>query len=108
MLYAEETSSGELVSSGKKRKIIKSPDDAVPLPKPFPLPNHYRQDVEICLKRKQMTKESRKSFFSAVASAMLTYKQYPTANDYRNVAASILDKYEFLKSPVREPDVRTN
>ena len=49
-----------------------------------------------------MTKESRKSFFSAVASAMLNYKQYPTANDYRNVAASILDKYEFFKSPVRE------
>lgn len=53
-----------------------------------------------------MTKETRKAFFSAVASAMLNYKRYPTANDYRNVAASILAKYEFLKSPVRDPDVR--
>ena len=92
-------------SSVKKRKLEKSPDDTVPLPKPFPLPKHFRKDVEIALKTKKMTKETRSSFFSSVASAMLYYKRYPSSDDYKNVAQSILTNYDFLKSPVGTPDV---
>ena len=88
-------------SSVKKKKLEKSPDDTGPLPKPFPLPKHFRKDVEIALKTKKMTKETRSSFFSSVASAMMYYKRYPSSD----VAQLILTNYDFLKSPVETPDV---
>ena len=75
------------------------------LPDPFPLPKHYRHDVELSLKTKKMTKETRSQFFSAVASSMLSFKRHPTADDYKNVARSICKEFDFLKSPVGTPDV---
>lgn len=90
----------------KKRKVVKAPDDSVPLPNPFPLPKHYRHDVEVALSSKKLTKETRSQFLSAVASSMLTFKRYPTPDEYKNVALSICKEYEFLKSPVGTPEVR--
>ena len=80
----------------KKKRIDKGSDDTVPLPKPFPLPKHYRQDIETALRNKQMTRETRSAFFTAIASSMLNYKRYPTSDDYKNVAQSIITSYEFL------------
>jgi len=81
------------------KKIEKTEDDAVPLPDPFPLPRHYRADVEVALKTGKMTSETRSAFISAVASAMLRYKLYPTRDDYICVARTAIGKYLFLRSP---------
>ena len=52
-----------------------------------------------------ITTETTKSFLSAVASAMFTFKRYPTNDDYSNVACTIVTKYPFLKSPMGKPHV---
>lgn len=35
--------------STKKRGFLKSEEDSVPLPDPFPLPKHYACDIEVSL-----------------------------------------------------------
>ena len=92
-------------NSKKRRKVEKCANDSIPLPNTFSLPKHFRRDVEVALETKQLTKETHSQFFSAVASSMLAYKRYPTAEDYRNVSVSICDKYEYMKSPVGSPYV---
>ena len=79
----------------------------MPLPTPYPIPLHFRSDVEVALNTKKMTKETKSAFFSAVAASMLAYKRYPSADDYRNVAQSVCERYSFFKSPIGEPYVRT-
>ena len=71
----------------------KTEDDAIPLPDPFPLPKHYRSDVEVALKSKKMTTETRSCFILAVASAMLRYKRYPSRDDYVCIAHAVLTDY---------------
>ena len=71
----------------------------MPLPDPFPLPAHYRRDIECSLKSEKMNRETRKAFFSAVAASMLTYKRYPSPSDYQCVATAITSKYSFLATP---------
>ena len=88
------------------KKIQKTEDDAIPLPDPFPLSKHYRSDVEVALKSKKMTTETRSCFILAVASAMLRYKRYPSRDDYVCVARAVLSQYPFLKSPTGTPHVR--
>ena len=70
--------------SSKKRKFVKTEDDTIPLPDPFPLPKRYRADVEVALASGKMTKETMSAFLkvSAVAAAMLVYKHYPTREDF--------------------------
>ena len=77
----------------------------MPLPVPFPLPRHYPYNVELALNSKQMTRETTSKFISVVAGAMLSYKCYPTIDDYNNVGQSIIQKYPHLKSPVDSPHV---
>ena len=58
-------------ASEKKRRVQKSmPDDAVPLPSPFPLPKHYSADVEVALTAKQFSTSARRQFVSSIAVAM--------------------------------------
>lgn len=99
------TSTKACIFSLKKRKIPKNEDDSVPLPDPFPLPKHYRADVEAALNSGKMTTETRSSFLSSVASAMLTYKRYPTKEDYICVARTVTKQYPFLASPTGIPYV---
>ena len=82
----------------KPFKVAKLESDNVPIPDPFPLPEHYRSDVEAALKAGKMTSETRSCFISSIASAMLRYKLYPTRDDYISVALTITRKYPFLKS----------
>ena len=82
----------------KPFRIVKSESDNVPLPDPFPLPEHYRSDVEAALRAGKMTSETRSCFISSIASAMLRYKLYPTRDDYVSVALTIIRKFPFLKS----------
>ena len=89
----------------KRKKITKTGDDHIPVPHPFPLPKHYRADVEEALRKKEMTSETKKSFLSS-ASAMLTYKRYPTREDYINVGRAVIEKYDFMAQPTGTPYVR--
>ena len=73
-----------------KSVVCKTEDDAIPLPDPFELPKHYRPDVEVDLKSGSMTEDTTRAFLSSVAASMFTYKRYPSADDYRNVARVIL------------------
>jgi hypothetical protein len=93
------------VSVSKKPKVVKTKDDAVPLPDPFPLPKYYRADVETALANGKMTKENMSTFLSAIAAAMLVFKRYPTSEDYICVARSVLQKYSFMSSPAGTPYV---
>ena len=90
---------------GLPKSVVKSPEDAIPLPDPFVLPKNYRPDVASAFSTGQMTMETTKSFLSAVASAMFTFKRYPTNDDYSNVARTIVTKYPFMKSPTGKPHV---
>ncbi len=83
----------------------KDEDDNTPLPQPFPLPKHYRLDVERALASGKMTKDTTCAFLSAVAAAMLVYKQYPSKSDYVNVSRSVVEKYSFFSSPAGTPYV---
>ena len=89
----------------RKKKCVKTEEDFVPLPDPFPLPKHYPCDVEVALKRGKMTTRERQKFLTEVASAMLRYKRYPSSEDRYCVARSIVDKYPFLKSKDAKPYV---
>lgn len=93
------------LSMKKKPRFVKSPEDHTPLPDPFPLPAHYREDVERCLKSKNMTQPTKKLFFSAVASAMLSYKRYPSSTDYHCVYRTIKMKYTFPETESGDQEV---
>ena len=87
------------------KRFQKTDDDAVPLPDPFPLPKNYKTDVNVALMTGKMTRETKKRFFPAVAAVMFTYKRYPNAEDYQNVARCVVSKYPFFRSPVGSPRV---
>ena len=81
------------------KSIVSQKKSERPLPDPFPLPENFCYDVEVALKSGKMTRETTKSFYSTVASSMLSYKRYPTQEEYTRVAVEIVNKYPFLKSP---------
>ena len=89
----------------KKPRFVKSPEDHTPLPNPFSLPTHYREDVERCLKSGSMTQQTKRAFFTAVAGAMLTFKRYPSSQDYHCVYRSIIAKYPFLEATAGSQEV---
>ena len=83
----------------KKRKVtVKSKEDSIPLPDPYPLPQHYSAKVEAGLKAKKLSNTARIAFNNKVASAMLYYKCHPTKDDY-DVTRTIVQKYPFMKAP---------
>lgn len=93
------------LSLKKKPRFSRSSEDYVPLPDPFSLPTHYRDDVERCLNAKVMTQRAKTSFFSAVAASMLTYKKYPLPKDFSCVYRSIVAKYPFLEGEAGSQEV---
>ena len=90
----------------KKSRVVKTEEDQVPLPDPFPLPKNFRTDVDIALRNKKMNAATRSSFISSVAHSILMFKKYPNQRDYRVVSSAVLKAYPFLKSPIGDPDVR--
>jgi hypothetical protein len=97
---SETRSENSEISMVKAKKIMKSKEDAIPLPNPFPLPNSYGAEVDTALKVKQMTTITRQGFTAKVAAAILCYKRYPTPDDYTNVGYTIIKKYPFMKAPL--------
>lgn len=83
--------------------MSKTAEDSIPLPDPFILPKNFRPDVTTALQSGKMTYETGRAFLTAVASSMFTYKRYPTADDYINVACTIIEKYPFMKSHTGKP-----
>lgn len=101
----EQLESHSVPAAPKKRGIVKSEEDSVPLPYPFPLPKFYGADVDAALKAKKMTSVTRQGFISKLASAMLCYKRYPSTEDYNNVGIVVTQTYPFMKMPVGSPSV---
>ena len=60
---------------------MKDDDDSILLPDPFLIPKHFSKDIEIALRDKKMSRESNRKFITAVVSAILAFKRYPTASD---------------------------
>ena len=48
-----EDESKDLSAKVKRPKFVKTKDDAIPLPSPFPLPKYYRADVEVALAKEK-------------------------------------------------------
>lgn len=92
-------------SVNKRRRLIKTEEDKIPLPTPFPLPKFYRPDVDQALEKKSMTIETTKAFYHSVASSMFVYKKYPTQDDYVTVGRAIIEKYPFFTQPIGTPYV---
>ena len=90
---------------GKKREVVKTEDDSVPLPDPFPLPKYYSREVETALERGQLPRKERRIFLSGIASSMLRFKRYPTRDDYISVCCAICRAYPFLKATSGRPYV---
>ena len=65
------SSSGVSACSSKKR-VVKTEDDSIGLPDPFPLLKRYRAEVENALKEGCINKNIRSYFLSSVATSMLT------------------------------------
>ena len=81
------TTSAKFILQKLLKTISRSNDHDVPLPSPFPLPQNYRADVAAALKAGQMTADTKKAFFSSIASAIFKYKKIPTREDYIDVAS---------------------
>lgn len=90
-----------------RQTVIKTDDDSVPLPDPFPLPRHYRSDVEEAIVNRKMDRETTSALCTSVAAAMLVYKKYPATKEYEHVVKAIISKCSFMASPIGTPYVRT-
>lgn len=78
-------------------------DQEVPLPNPYPLPQHFPAVVEagIVAENPQIVPK----FLSCLASSMLCYKQYPTRDEYVQVAQQVIDKYKWMLAKLGPPTV---
>ena len=84
---------------------MKSEDDMISLPNPFPLPKHYPHQLEVALQSGNLTLKQKRIFVSEIASCMLHFKRYPDRDDYLCVAQTILRKYPFFKAKDGNPCV---
>ncbi len=75
-------------------------DSSKPLPDPFPLPLHYRPDVEACLKQGRMTATAKTAYFSEVAGAMFQFKRFPSRDEKVSVAKQLWLNIPFLLVPL--------
>ncbi len=78
-------------------KVCKSDADKLPLPDPFPLPQHFPHRLEVALESGKLSMKEKQAFISEVASSMLRFKRYPDRDDYLCVARAVISKYPFLK-----------
>ena len=89
----------------EKRRLLKSEDDSIPLPDPFPLPKHYQRNVEEALRSGKLSSKERRIFLSDIASSMLRFKRYPSRDDYVSVSCAVIKAYPFLKATTGRPYV---
>lgn len=94
-------STGTPAITVKKEKRTR--DQEVPLPNPYPLPQHFPAVVEagIAAENSQIVPK----FLSCLASSMLCYKQYPTRDEYVQVAQQVIDKYKWMRAKLGPPTV---
>ena len=85
--------STNIFSSQKRLKIVKTEDDTVPLPNPYPLPKNYPYNLQKVLVDGQLSQKQKQKFLTELASSMLRYKRFPTRDDYVVVSMAIISKY---------------
>ena len=111
ILLSEDAVDDDITESEDKKSIhqvvkpAKKPKQ--PLPDPFPLPRHFTSEVELALSSHKMTRETNSAFLSAIAAAMLSYKRFPSREEYTRVAVDIIRTYSFMKPPNGSPTVST-
>lgn len=89
----------------ESKRFLKTEDDSIPLPDPFPLPKHYQRNVEEALKSGKLTTKERRMFLSNIASSILRFKRYPSRDDYVSVSCAVVHTYPFLKATSGRPYV---
>lgn len=73
--------------------IIVDGEDEKPIPNPLPLP-----DIELGIKKQQMSPKQHAKLISRVANIMFGYKRYPTKDEYIKVAKEELQRWSFLEN----------
>ena len=84
-----------------QRKCARDQENA--LPNPYPLPQNFPAVVEAGLSTENPRVLPR--FLSSVASSMLCYKQYPTRDEYVQVAHEIITKFPWMRAKLGPPTV---
>ncbi len=85
--------------------MYKSDADKLPLPDPFPLPQHFPHHLEVALESGKLSMKKNQAFISEVASSMLRFKRYLDRDDYFCVARAVISKYPLLKPNNGNPHV---
>ena len=78
----------------------------MPLPQPFPLPQHFSSAVEAGIRAEDVNIEPK--YISSVANSMLCHKRYPTNDEYTHVATQIITKYPWMKARIGPQNVISN
>ena len=73
----------------------------MPLPQPFPLPQHFTAPIEVGIRAEDVNIVPK--YISSVASSMLCHKRYPTIDEYIYVATLITTKYPWIKAQIGTP-----
>lgn len=71
VVFSRMTPTSMPTPASVKGKGRKTEDDSIPLPDPFPLPKHYAYNVEVALRGKKVTSNTKRKFLSDVASTHL-------------------------------------
>ena len=87
----------------KKGQRKRARDQENALPNPYPLPQNFPAVVEAGLSTENPWVIPR--FLSSVASSMLCCKQYPTQNEYVQVAHEIITKFPWMRAKLGPPTV---
>jgi len=99
-LFALTESSSYSPSTGTPAITVKrekrTRDLDVQLPNPYPLPQQFPAVVEagIAAENPQIITK----FLSCLASSRLCYKQYPTRDEYVQVAQQVINKYKSMRA----------
>ena len=75
----------------------------MPLPQPFPLPQHFTAPIEAGIRAEDANIVPK--YLSSVASSMLCHKRFPTIDEYIHVATLITTKYPWIKAQISTPTV---
>jgi len=73
------------------------------LPNPFQLPQHFLATVEVGLPNESIGIISK--FATCIASSILYFEQYPTTQEFTEVAQQVIEKYPWMKARLGPPMV---
>ena len=69
-----------------------------PLPRPFPIPKNFPQNISLALSNKSLTGTNRTSFLKIIAQAIYRFKNYPTDDEYFHVVQEIIKTWPHIEN----------